>query len=125
MSEKPADYPELADIPQLGSALGKIRRRRWYLWCVLLVYLPTMWAAQRLAHSFEGALPVFCLWFLVLLLATGLSAAARCPRCGKYFHVNGMTLLYLRRCLHCQLHLSADQKLDHAERCVTGKKPER
>ena len=32
----------------------------------------------------------------------------RCPRCGNYFHVNGMMLLYLRRCLHCQLHINAD-----------------
>jgi hypothetical protein len=31
---------------------------------------------------------------------------SKCPRCGNYFHLHGMTLLVLRKCLHCQLHIS-------------------
>jgi hypothetical protein len=69
-----------------------------------------MWTAQRIAGSFQGALPVFFGWFLLLLIAAGVSAAARCPRCGNYYHVNGLILLYLRRCLHCQLHITADRR---------------
>jgi hypothetical protein len=34
---------------------------------------------------------------------------SKCPRCGNYFHLHGMTLLILRKCLHCQLHINADK----------------
>jgi hypothetical protein len=100
----------IEDIEILGPGLAKIRRRRWLVWTLIIVYLPTMWISQRLAHSFEGALPVFCIWFLLLLMSMAYSATIKCPRCGKNYHVNGMILLYLRRCLHCQLPLNADKK---------------
>jgi hypothetical protein len=90
--------------------LAKVRRRRWFLWLVLLGYLPTMWTAQQITRSFQGALPVFFAWILLLTIAAAVSALARCPRCGNYFHVNGMALLYLRKCLHCQLPINADRK---------------
>jgi hypothetical protein len=102
------DEPE--DWAVLGRGLARIRRRRRFLWFLLIVYLPTMWTAQRITGSFQGALPVFFGWFLLLLIAAGVSAAARCPRCGNYYHVNGLILLYLRRCLHCQLHITADRR---------------
>jgi uncharacterized C2H2 Zn-finger protein len=105
------DGNEVEDISLFGPGLAKIRRRRWYLWFVLIIYLPTMWTTQQITHSFQGSLPVFFIWFLLLLLVMGISAMAKCPRCGNYFHVNGMILLYLRKCLHCQLHLTADKKL--------------
>ena len=94
----------------LGPGLVRIRRRRWLLWFVLIAYLPTMWTTQRITHSFQGALPVFFLWLLLLVLAVAVSALAKCPRCGQYYHVNGMALFYLRKCLHCQLHITADKK---------------
>jgi hypothetical protein len=103
------DGTEVEDLSVFGPGLARIRRRRWALWLVLIVYLPTMWTTQKITHSFQASLPMFGLWFLVLLLVMGYSAAAKCPRCGHYFHVNGMTLLYLRKCLHCQLHLTADK----------------
>jgi len=103
-------YPEAA--ADFGPGLARIRRRRWFLWIVLIVYLPSMSLAQHLIGSFEGALPVFFGWVLLLIVAAALSAVAKCPRCGNYFHVNGMTLLYLRRCLHCQLHIKAETKND-------------
>ena len=101
---------DVEDVSLLGPGLARVRRRRWYLWFVLIVYLPTMWTTQRITHSFEKSLPVFLLWFLLLILVMALSATVKCPRCRNYFHVNGMALLYLRRCLHCQLHLCADKK---------------
>jgi hypothetical protein len=88
-----------------------VRRRRWVLWSVLIIYLPAMWTTQQITHSFKASLPVFFAWVLLLVIAAGISATARCPRCGNYYHVNGMALLYLRRCLHCQLPLNADRKL--------------
>jgi len=98
------------DISILRPGLAKIRKRRWLLWFVLIIYLPTMWVTQKITHSFQDSLPVFFIWFVILLAVTAFSAVARCPRCKNYFHVNGMTLLYLRYCLHCQLHLTADKK---------------
>jgi len=98
------------DGVDLGPGLVRIRRRRRFLWFVLIIYLPAMWTTQQITRSFQASLPVFFGWFLLLLFAAAVSAAARCPRCGNYFHVNGLVLLYLRKCLHCQLHINADKK---------------
>lgn len=97
------------DAAVISAGLSKIRRRRWVVWSVMIIYLPTMWTTQKITHSFNGSMPVFCIWFLLLLVAMGYSAVARCPRCGNYYHVNGMILLYLRKCLHCQLPLNEDK----------------
>lgn len=105
-----AETAERIDDPSpIRGGLARIRKRRWMLWSVIIIYLPAMWTTQKITRSFHDSLPVFFLWFLILLLATGFSALARCPRCGNYFHLNGITLLYLRKCLHCQLHLNADR----------------
>lgn len=96
------------DPELLRTGLRRIRRRRWMLWSVIIVYLPTMWTTQKITGSFRDSIPVFFIWFFILLLATWISAVARCPRCGNYFHLHGITLLYLRRCLHCQLSLKGD-----------------
>jgi hypothetical protein len=98
------------DPAVIAAGLARIRKRRWLLWSILIVYLPSMMWAQEFTGSFSGALPFFFGWCLLLVVCTAISAAARCPRCGNYFHVNGMVLLYFRRCLHCQLHLTADKK---------------
>lgn len=114
--EKPDFGPGLGteEKPDFGPGLAKVRRRRWFLWLVLIAYLPTMWTTQQITRSFQGSLPVFFGWILLLILAAGVSATARCPRCKNYFHVNGMALLYLRKCLHCQLHLNGKKSsIDH------------
>ncbi len=107
-TSKPAE----PGLPPAGLAPGLrlIRRRRWYLWAVILVYVPMMWVALRLTTSFYGTGAVFGLWFVALLIVAMVAAVARCPRCGNYFHMNGMTFLCLRRCLHCQLHLTEDRR---------------
>ncbi len=94
----------------IGSGLRKIRKRRWFLWGVLLVYVPAIWVSLRLTHSDRITAVVFGVWLVVLIIAVLLMSTARCPRCGNYFHVYGMTPLYLRKCLHCKLPLTADKK---------------
>ncbi|MBU5637214.1 hypothetical protein KOM00_10765 [Geomonas sp. Red69] len=96
------------DPAEIARGLAVVRKRRWCLWIVLIVYLPTMYVTQKITHSFNGSMPVFFVWFAVLLGAMFYSATARCPRCRNYFHMHGMALLYLRKCLHCQLPLNAD-----------------
>jgi len=104
------DSPELPDKSALRQGLKVVRRRRWYLWIIILLYVPLMSAAMKTLPSFKGVMYVFLLWFVIMFTIALVAAVARCPRCGNYFHVHGMTLLYLRKCLHCQLHLTADKR---------------
>lgn len=95
---------------EFRRALTLIRRRRWYLWAVILAYLPAMFITLRLSSAFSVAGTVFAVWFVLLFAVALAAAAAKCPRCGNHFHMNGMTFLCLRKCLHCQLHVNADKK---------------
>jgi len=99
-----------ADEPDYGPGLRIIRKRRWLLWMEIIIYLPAMWGTMQISSAFHVIAIAFGIWFLLLWIVVGYSALARCPRCGNYFHMHGMTLLYLRKCLHCQLHLKADKR---------------
>lgn len=101
---------QTGDGTEFEAGLRVIRRRRWYLWGVILVYLPAMWTTLQLTPSRRAVAAVFAVWFVLLLITATVSAIARCPRCGNYFHMHGMTLFYFRTCLHCQLHINADKK---------------
>lgn len=97
------------DGAENGPGLSRIRRRRWYLWAIILLYLPAMGITRQLTPSLAPAMWVFLLWFILLFFVALVAALARCPRCGNYFHMHGMTFLLLRRCLHCQLPINADK----------------
>lgn len=97
------------DGSAFGPALRLIRRRRRYLFVTILAYMPSMWAIQKVSPTYRAIGIGIGVWVVVLFITALWSAAARCPRCGNYFHVHGMTLLYLRKCLHCQLHINADR----------------
>ncbi len=99
------------DKTVLHRGLKIVRRRRWYLWAIILLYMPMMLLAMKSLPSIKAVSGVFFFWFVIMFSIALFAAVARCPRCGNYFHVNGMTLLYLRKCLHCQLHLTADKRL--------------
>ena len=98
------------DSTDLGPGLKKIRKRRRYLWVVILIYMPAMYTTLRFTQSYKSTAVVFVIWVILLLIFATWAACARCPRCGNYFHMHGMTLLYLRKCLHCQLHINAGRK---------------
>jgi hypothetical protein len=102
--------PAEPTFTELHTGLARIRRRRWYLWSALLIYLPAMMLTLRLSDSMHVALWVFGTWFVLTFILAFVAALAPCPRCGNYFHMHGMTLLYWRKCLHCQLHLCADRQ---------------
>jgi len=104
------DEKQPLNLPDFGPGLKKIRKRRRFLWGVMLVYLPAMWMTLRLTGSFEVAAAVFVAWIILFCIFATIAACARCPGCGNYFHMNGMTFLPLRKCLHCQLHINADKK---------------
>lgn len=98
------------DNETLRPGLKIIRRRRWCLWIIILLYMPFMGMAMKLLPSYKAMSIAFLFWFIGMFAIALYTAVARCPRCGNFFHVHGMTLLYLRKCLHCQLHLSADKR---------------
>ncbi|BCR06145.1 hypothetical protein DESUT3_32140 [Desulfuromonas versatilis] len=100
------NQPTDTDIPKRDPGLKSLRRRRWFLWGTILVYLPAIWTTLELTHSDRAAGKVFAVWLVLVLVASVQAAFARCPACGNHFHMNGFTPLYLRRCLHCGLHIS-------------------
>lgn len=73
--------------------------------------MPAMWLTLKLTNSLRGTAPIFVVWFIMLVIAVTMTAVARCPQCGNYYHMHGMTLLYLRKCLHCGLHINADKNI--------------
>jgi hypothetical protein len=98
---------QVVDNATLRRGLKAIRRRRWCLWMIILAYMPLMMLAMKM---FNGVVGAFLSWLVIMFAIAFFTALARCPRCGNYFHMNNMTLLYLRKCLHCQLHVSADKR---------------
>lgn len=95
---------------ELTTGLALIRRRRWYLWGAILIYLPVIKLTLMLTPSFKVVLSVVGIWLLISFILAFVAALARCPGCGNYFHMHGPTLLFMRKCLHCQLHLCADRR---------------
>lgn len=102
--------PAPVDPAQLAAGLRIIRRRRWFLWSLIIVYVPAVWTSLTLTRSDRATAVVFGVWLVLLIIAVCFVTSARCPRCGNLFHMHGFTPLYLRKCLHCQLHISADRK---------------
>jgi len=105
-----AEHSTPPDPKELAPLLKIIRRRRLLLWGIILVYLPAMWITLQLTQSYHKTAIAFVIWVILLTIIATYAAMARCPACGNYFHMHGATLLYLRKCLHCGLHISADKK---------------
>jgi hypothetical protein len=99
--------PNQPDPVAFKQAMDLIRRRRKYFFATVIAYMPVMWVANKISPTFRSMAITFSVWVVLLFITALYSALARCPRCGHYFHMNGMSLLYLRRCLHCQNHINA------------------
>lgn len=104
--------PHQTDPVAFKQAMNLIRRRRKYFFASIIIYMPLMWGVNKISPTFRSMAISFGVWVAILFITALFSALARCPRCGHYFHMNGMSLLYLRRCLHCQLHVTADRHPD-------------
>ncbi|MDA8430674.1 MAG: hypothetical protein M0T70_15590 [Geobacteraceae bacterium] len=101
------DYSPL-DPATYQHVLKKTRRRRKYFFGTVLIYIPALVITYRISPTNRAMGTVFGIWVIMLIIVTALAALSRCPRCGNYFHMHGITLLILRRCLHCQLHITND-----------------
>jgi len=104
------DEPEELDPHELSAGLKKIRRRRWFFWIMIMIYLPAMLVALQMPQSGQAVVTVFVAWILLLIVAVTLMALVRCPQCGNCFHMNGFLFRPVRKCFHCKLHLTADKK---------------
>lgn len=103
------EEPKTPDPATFAPAMRMIRRRRKYFFAAIIFYMPAMWVANRISPTLRSMAIAFAIWVVILFITALYSALARCPRCGQYFHMNGMSLMYLRRCLHCQLHITAEK----------------
>ncbi|HXV19654.1 MAG TPA: hypothetical protein VD811_01540 [Desulfuromonadales bacterium] len=96
--------------------LRKLRGRRRLMAGLILIYVPAIWLSLELTGSDRATAVVFGIWVVFLFFAVLLVATGRCPRCNNAFHLNGFIPLYLRRCLHCGLHIKADKKpIEHRQ----------
>lgn len=93
------------DALQYMNVLKQTRRRRIYFFTTVLLYIPALLITYRISPTNMAMGTLFGSWVVVLIIVTFLVALSKCPRCGNYFHMHGMTLLVLRKCLHCQLHI--------------------
>jgi small-conductance mechanosensitive channel len=93
-----------------GAMLAIIRRRRWCLWGLILIYIPATVTTLQLTQSFKMTGIVFFIWFILLCIVATLIACSKCPRCGNNFHMRNATLSLFRKCRHCGLHILGDKK---------------
>ena len=99
-----------ADNPAtFGVMLAIIRRRRWYLWGLILIYMPVSVMTLQLTQSYKTTGIVCMIWFILLCIVVTLTAISKCPRCSNSFHMRNSTLSYFRKCRHCGLHICADK----------------
>ncbi len=103
------DHPPV-DPAVIAAGLRIIRKRRWFLWSLIIIYIPAVWTSLTLTHSDRATAYFFGFWLLLLIIAVFFVTTCRCPRCGNLFHMHGVTPLYLRSCLHCQLHICEDKR---------------
>ena len=97
------------DPAAYANVLKMTRRRRKYFFGIVLIYIPALLIAHMISPTNRVMGTVFGIWVVFLIFFTVLVALSKCPRCGNYFHMHGLTLLVLRKCLHCQLHISTDK----------------
>ena len=98
---------DLPDPALYKARFDRLRTRRRLFFGSLIIYIPLMWSVQQLAP--KSMLTAFGIWVVIMVAIMLYSALAICPRCGNYFHMHGMTLMYFRKCLHCQLHIKNDR----------------
>ena len=95
---------------ELHQGLKKIRQRRWFLWLLIICYLPMMMLAMRADNPQQMIIGAFVVWLVLLIVAVALLALVRCPQCGHCYHMNGYSFRPVRKCFYCGLPLNQDKK---------------
>jgi len=98
----------MSDNATYAAVMKKTRLRRKLFFGTVLAYLPAIIITHMISPTTMAMGTVFGIWVAMLIVVTFIVALSKCPGCGNYFHLHGMTLLVLRKCLHCQLHINTD-----------------
>ncbi|HJV66529.1 MAG TPA: hypothetical protein VJ550_12390 [Geomonas sp.] len=80
-----------------------VRRRRWFFWALVVVYLPAIATVLHFTDSINVAVILFLIWAILLIIAVSLVATAKCPACGNNFNMRNGSLSFSTRCRHCGL----------------------
>lgn len=91
----------------IAEGLSRLRRRRRWLWLALGTYFPAIFLALRVTGSDKATGITLLVWLVFVGVASGVAGLTRCPRCGDYFHMQGLMPVWVRKCLHCGLPLKA------------------
>jgi hypothetical protein len=86
------------------EAFRSVRRRRRWVWLIVLSYLPV--GAGVFLIGPDLGIAVAVVWMIALCAAAALHSVTRCPRCGRRcFHSNSWHNQLALRCLHCRTRL--------------------
>ena len=91
--------------------IRSIRRKRWFLLGLILVYIPAIWASLEITGSDRDTAVVFVVWICLVIVAVVVAAYAVCPACGNYFHMKGFVPLWFGRCVHCGQRLKQKKQV--------------
>ena len=58
------------DTVEFRTAMRGLRRRRWFLWGLILVYIPVIWTSLALTRSDRSTGLVFAVWLLLVCRIT-------------------------------------------------------
>ena len=94
-----------ADETEFGTPLAVIRKRRWFLWVIIFIYVPGSLTALQFTDSYRVLGLLFLIWLILLCVTVTLVACCKCPGCGNNFHMRNSTISFLRKCSHCGLHI--------------------
>lgn len=102
------------DRMRYADALIDIRARRRVVWVLFFGYIPAVMVLTPLLRSvIHHRNPMFIAaisWMVLFAVASFRVTTVRCPRCASRFHAAFLWQNpWTRRCLHCGLHVRADE----------------
>ena len=73
------------DPSSYAAMLATVRRRRWYFWGLVLIYLPTTITILKLTQSTKLTAIAFGIWVVFLCIVVALMACSKCPHATTTF----------------------------------------
>jgi hypothetical protein len=100
-------------VAEEREGLRKIRRLRFWLWTLLLAFIPLVWLVTSFTESRSVMMGILIVWAAAVVHFAARAAFSKCPRCRNYYHATAGTPsfwnLLARRCTHCGLPLRSDR----------------
>ncbi len=100
-------------VAEEREGLRKIRRLRFWLWTLLLAFIPLVWLVTIFTESRSVMMVILIVWAAAVVHFAARAAFSKCPRCRNYYHATAGTPsfwnLLAQRCTHCGLPLRSDR----------------